>query len=114
MLHSSSAASQGQPLAFRKGDVQTVVGTVLCKQPCSAVPVATLAVTWQRSRCIHTKAVLQIDPFCKCITCGMHCSNDACILCAANDLGSDVALAGRSLTCWLPEEAETAAQQQRC
>ena len=52
LLHCSSAVSESQPVLFRKGDVQTVVGTILCKQPTSAVSPATLAVTWQRSRCI--------------------------------------------------------------
>lgn len=52
LLHCSSAVSESQPVLFRKGDVQTVLGTVLCKQPSSAMSPATLSVTWQRSRCI--------------------------------------------------------------
>lgn len=56
LLHCSSAVSESQPVLFRKGEVQTVVGTVLCKQPSSAVSPATLSVTWQRSRCF--KALL--------------------------------------------------------
>ena len=108
LLHSSSAAKQSQPVAFRKGDVQTVVGTVLCKQPCSAVPVASLAVMWQRSRYRHTKA----EPprrylLRKCIACNMHRSNAAHALCAAIDVGSALNLAGSTLACWPTEEAET-------
>ena len=77
MLHCSSAAHEGLPVVFRRGDVQTVVGAVLCKQPCSPVPVATLVVTWQRSRYGHTKIEHPGRSSRKCITCNMHSSNDA-------------------------------------
>lgn len=50
LLHSTSAVSDSQPLLFRKGDVYTLVGTVMCKCASSDVSPATLSVTWQRSR----------------------------------------------------------------
>ena len=75
-----------------------MVGTVLCKHPCSPVPVATLAVTWQRSRYSRELSIQRIPSesasLAACTAAMM------CVLCADNGIGSDMNLTGSTLACW--------------
>ena len=61
MLHCSSAVDEAQPVLFRTGDVRTVVGTILCRQPRGAVSPATMSVTWQRCRCTTVSSHVQLS-----------------------------------------------------